>query len=95
VEANRNQLARSAPFDLRRPYGIRHGWRASRARHENAGQVHSGYASVGVSDVARPDDIDPGEVTEALLYAAVFLGLLLLVAVGAAVIFGLRALQHW
>jgi hypothetical protein len=61
VEADRDQLARSAPFDVR----------------------------------AQPDDSDPGEVTEVLLYAAAFLGLLLVVAVGAAVVFGLHALRHW
>jgi hypothetical protein len=94
VEANRDQLARSAPFDLRRPHGIRHGWRTSRAKQENAEQVDSGRAS-DVAGPAQPDDYDPGEVTEMLLYGAAFLGLLLVVAVGAAVVFGLRALRHW
>jgi hypothetical protein len=97
VEANRDHLARSAPFDLRRPHGVRHGWGASRARHEDAGQVDSGHApdSGGGPEEARSDDIDPGEVTEVFLYAAGFLGFLLLVAVVAAVVFGIGALRHW
>jgi hypothetical protein len=96
VAANRDQVARSAPFDLRRPHGIRHGWGASRARHENAGQVGPGHPadSRGGTKEAQSDDIDPDEVTEVFLYAAVFLGFLLLVAVGAAVVFALGALRH-
>jgi hypothetical protein len=67
------------------------------ARHENAGQVDSGHASnsVGVTEEAPSGQIDSDEVTEVLLYAAIFLGVLLAVAVGAAVVFGLRALRHW
>jgi hypothetical protein len=97
VEANRDQLARSAPFDLRRPHGIRHGWGASRARHENAGPVDSGHASDsgGGPEKARSDDIDPDEVTEVFLYAAGFLGFLLFVAVVAALVFAIGALRHW
>jgi hypothetical protein len=97
VEANRDQLARSDPFDLRRPHGTRQGWSASRATHENAAQVDPGHSSdsMGVTKEAQSDDIDPDEVTEVFLYAAVFLCFLLVVAVGAAVVFALSALRHW
>jgi hypothetical protein len=95
VEANRDQLARSAPFDLRRPHGIRHGWRASRARHENAGQSHPRLASVSMAVTQAAQSKDLGEVTKVLLSAAGFLGFLLLVAVGAAVVFALGAIRHW
>jgi hypothetical protein len=97
VEANRNQLARSAPSDLRRPHGSRHGRRAAPATHEDAGQIDSAHASssVAVTEEAQSDDVDSDEVTQVLLYAAVFLGVVLVVAVGAAVVFGLRALRHW
>ena len=44
---------------------------------------------------AQPDDNDPGEATEVLLYVATLLGLVLVVAVVVAVWFGLRALRHW
>jgi hypothetical protein len=50
---------------------------------------------VGVSKETRSDDIESDEVTEVLLYAAAFLGFLLVVAVGTAVVFGLRSLRHW
>jgi hypothetical protein len=81
--ANRDQLARGAPSQLRRPHGIR--------------QVDSAHAqdSGDVAAEAQSDDIDSGEVTEVMLYAAVFLGFLLAAAVAAAVVFGLRALRHW
>jgi hypothetical protein len=71
--------------------------------HEHAGQVDSAHASdsahvsdsVGVTAEVQSDDIDSDEVTEVMLYAAVFLGVLLAIAVAAAVVFGLRALRHW
>ena len=84
---NREQLVRYAPFDLRRPHGIRHGWRALRARHEPARRT--------VTQQTEPDDIDPDEVTAVLLYAAAFFGFLLVVAIGVAAVFVLNALRHW
>jgi hypothetical protein len=97
VEANRDPLGRSAPFDLHRPHGIRHRRRVSAAWRENAGQVDPGHASdnVGITEEGQSDDIDPHDVTEVFLYAAVFLGLLLVVAVGATVVLALRTLRHW
>ena len=97
VEANRDQLERSAPFDLRRLPGIRPWRQPSRARHEPAGQADSGHAPHGAVTPAQAqsDDIESDEVTEVLLYAALFLGFVLVVAVGAAVVLGLRALRPW
>jgi hypothetical protein len=94
VEANRDQLERRASFDLRRPQGIHHGWRAWRAWHENAGPVDSDHASdsVGVSHKAQLDDIDPEEVTEVFLSVAGLLGLLVVAAVVATVVFALGTL---
>ena len=97
MEPNRDQLVRYAPFDLRQPHGMRHGWRALRARHENAGRLDADRASpkVGVTGQAASEDIDPDEVTAVLLYAAAFFGFLLLVALGVAAVFVLRTLRHW
>ena len=97
VEANRDQLARSTPFDLRHPYGSRHSWRASRARHADAGQVDKNFASGSVGDTGESasEDIDPHEVMGVFLHVAVFLGILLLGAVAAAVVLALRAVRHW
>jgi hypothetical protein len=69
----------------------------SAAWRENAGQVDPGHASdnVGITEEGQSDDIDPHDVTEVFLYAAVFLGLLLVVAVGATVVLALRTLRHW
>jgi hypothetical protein len=57
---------------------------------------HADHAadSAGGTKEAQSDDIDSDEVTEVLFYAAVLLGSLLLAAVAAAVVFGLRALGH-
>jgi hypothetical protein len=97
VEPNREQLVRYVAFDLRRPHGVRHGWRALRARHENARQVDSGHSSerVGATEEIRSDDIDADEVTAVLLYAAAFFGFLVMVALAAAAVFVLSALRHW
>jgi hypothetical protein len=97
VDPNRDQLVRYAPFDLRQPHGMRHGWRALRARHESAGRIDADPASVGVRVTRQgpSEDIDPDQVTAVLLYAAAFFGFLLLIAVGVAAVFALRTLRHW
>jgi hypothetical protein len=95
VEANRDQLARSAPFDLRRPHGIRHGWRAARGRHENAGRVDPRLAAASMPVTQQAPSEDLGELTKVFLSAAWFLGFLLLVALGAAVVWLLGAIRHW
>jgi hypothetical protein len=74
VEANQDQLGRSAPFDLDRPHGS---------------------DSVAITEERQSDDIDRYDVTEVFLYASVFLGFLLVVAVGATIVLALRALRHW
>jgi hypothetical protein len=50
---------------------------------------------VGITEEGQSDDIDPDDVTEVFLYAAVFLGFLLVVAVGTTVVLALHALRHW
>jgi hypothetical protein len=89
VDPNQDQLVRYAPFDLRRPHGTRHGWRALRARHEHASD------RVGVAERGPSDDIDPDEVTKVFLHAAVFLGFMLVIAVGAVAMFIFSTLRHW
>jgi hypothetical protein len=44
---------------------------------------------------ARPEDIDPQEVTEVFLSAAGFFALLVVAAVAAAVLFAVGAVRHW
>ena len=97
MEPNRDHLVRYAPFDLRRPHGIRHGWRALRARPDNAEQVDPRRTldRLGLTQKVRSDDIDPDEVTGVLLYVAAVLGFLLFVAIGAAAVFAVGALRHW
>ena len=51
--------------------------------------------SVAVTEQNEASDIESDEVTEVLLYVAAFLGLLLVIAVAAAIACGLRALRHW
>jgi hypothetical protein len=50
---------------------------------------------VGVAEEAQADDIDPGRVLEVFLYATVFLGFVLMFAVGVAVVSALAALRQW
>ena len=97
MEPKQDHLVRYAPFDLRRPHGSRRGWRTPRGRQDGARLVDSGPASdrEDVRHKVPADDIDPNEVTEVLLYAAAFLGFVLLIAVGAAGMFALSALWHW
>jgi hypothetical protein len=90
-------MEQRAPFDLRRPYGIPHGWRASRARLMNTGQLGSGHASnrVAVGVDARSGDMDPSVILEVFLYGTVVLGFLVALVVGVAVVSALGTLRHW
>jgi hypothetical protein len=50
---------------------------------------------MGITCEAQPEDLGPDEVAKVFLSAAGFLSFLLLVAVGAWVMFALGAVRHW
>jgi hypothetical protein len=86
-----------APFDLRRPYGIPHGWRASRARPVYPGQPASGHGSnrAAVTVEAKSHDMDPTLVLRAFLFGTVVVGFLMALVVGVAIVSTLGTLRHW